>query len=77
MNWKKVSKEEFNIFLANYPNKLEKDVAYFFEPPMLSYNDFSDGKKWPESMVAQVCCNTFMERHPNYKEEPDEYYLPE
>jgi len=24
------------------------------EPPLLSYNDFSNGKEWPKSMVAKA-----------------------
>lgn len=46
---KDVTKEEFEEFIANYPNKLEKD--YYMD--WWSWNDFSDGKIWPESMVAK------------------------
>lgn len=54
--YKKVSKEEFDNFVKNYPNskKLNWDVFRACEPPMGSFNDFSDGKVWPESMVAKV-----------------------
>ena len=45
-----VSKEEFEKFISEYPNKLEID--YFMD--WYSYNDFSlnGGCVWPESMVA-------------------------
>lgn len=42
---------------------------------MLSYNDFSDGKIWPESMIAKVILNTEMKDFPGYQGEPDDYYL--
>lgn len=48
---KKVTKEEFIKFIKAYPNKLEQDQ---YPEYMHSWNDFSEGKKWPESMVATV-----------------------
>ena len=47
---KPVSKEEFEKFISEYPNKLEVD--YYMD--WYSYNDFSlnGGCVWPESMVA-------------------------
>ena len=45
---KKVTKEEFDAFIASYPNELDRDV----EPPLVNYNDFSSGKTWPDSIVA-------------------------
>ena len=73
-NWKKVEKAEFDAFIAGYPLKLEKDVTGICDPPMRSYNDFSDGKIWPESMVAKVTLNTMM-KGLDYHGEPDDYYL--
>jgi len=52
--FKQVSREQYESFVASYPNKLSYDVTCICEPPMGSYNDFSDGKVWPESMVAKV-----------------------
>ena len=52
--FKKVDKKEFDVFVKNYPNPLGWDVAGMFEPPVGSYNDFSNGKIWPESVVAKV-----------------------
>jgi hypothetical protein len=55
---KEVTKDEFVDFVKKYPNKLDWDVAHMVDPPMGSYNDFSDGKKWPESMIAKVKLRT-------------------
>jgi hypothetical protein len=51
-NLKPVSKEEFDAFLASYPRKLVRDVARMFDPELITFNDFSDGKAWPDSVVA-------------------------
>lgn len=55
--WKKVSKEEFEKFLKEYPNKLESD--WFMD--WVSWNDFSEGKVWPESMIAMQSDCTYGE----------------
>ena len=49
---REVSKEEFEEFIKNYPNKLEKD--YYMD--WFSWNDFTlnDGCVWPESIVAMM-----------------------
>jgi hypothetical protein len=65
-DWKKVEKDELDVFIKNYPNQLVKDVTGICDPPMLSYNDFSDGKVWPESIVAKVILNTFYGESDNY-----------
>lgn len=47
-----VRKEQFFKFLSdNQP--LEQSTHRICEPVMVSYNDFSSGKIWPESMVAR------------------------
>ena len=51
---KKVTKEEFTRFLNSYPNKLSQDQ---YPEYMHSWNDFSEGKKWPESVVATMITN--------------------
>ena len=45
--------EEYVAFLAVYPNKLVFGCNGMAEPPIGTYNDFSDGKVWPESVVAK------------------------
>jgi hypothetical protein len=47
------TKQEFDDFIAGYPNRLEINVVGMCIPEMVQYNDFSDGKKWPESVAAQ------------------------
>jgi hypothetical protein len=69
-DWKKVEKAEFDTFVSTYPNRLVKDVTGICDPPMLSYNDFSSEKVWPESMVAKVILNTAMKGFSGYH-----YYL--
>lgn len=64
---KEVSFEEFNTFLKNFDKPLEKDVTGISEPPTLTYNDFSEGKVWPESVVAAV---SLYESYP----EGDDFY---
>lgn len=66
---KRVTKEEFNAFIRNYPRKLDVDVYGVSEPPNITYNDFELAAKWPYSIVA----STFL-----YDDDPnDYYYLPE
>ena len=48
--WEVVTKEEFEKYIKSYPNKLVRD--YYMD--WYSWNDFSDGKVWPESMVAMM-----------------------
>jgi hypothetical protein len=47
-----VTKEEFERFVISYPGHLERDIAHFAEPPVVTYNDFSLGM-WPRSIVAR------------------------
>jgi hypothetical protein len=48
---KPVTRGEFEQFVVSYPRQLERDVARFCEPPVVTYNDFSLGN-WPASVVA-------------------------
>lgn len=49
-NWQKVSKDELIEFINSYPCEL--DIDYFMDH--VSWNDFRDGRVWPESMVAMI-----------------------
>ena len=51
--FKEVTRDEYLAFIKRWPNKLEFACTGICEPPLGSYNDFSDGKVWPESMVAK------------------------
>ena len=63
LTWIKVSKEDFDHYINAYPRQLEKDVTGICEPPLLTYNDFSGGRKWPESIVAKVKLYNSSEYH--------------
>ena len=54
MKYRPVTEDEFDRFLADYPNKLAVDVCGISEPPTISHNDFTLGA-WPDSVVAR--CN--------------------
>ena len=51
---KEVTKEEFNNFIASYPNPLKYDVAMMYDPAIGSYNDFTDDQVWPDSIVGFI-----------------------
>lgn len=51
--FKQVSENEFKQFIRDYPYILTRDICGISEPPLVSFNDFRDGIKWPESMVAK------------------------
>jgi hypothetical protein len=48
---KSCTEEEFTAFLKAYPRKLERDVNQIYEPPLVTFNDFTLGA-WPQSVVA-------------------------
>lgn len=54
-NWtdrsKPATEEEARAFIKGYPRPLERDVARIYEPPFVSWNDFTLGD-WPDSVVA-------------------------
>ena len=57
---KKVNREEYIKFINEYPRELVRDVYAVFEPPLITYNDFTLGN-WPDSIVAkeQMYSNDF------------------
>lgn len=50
--FRQVEKGEYDDFVANYPRPLMFNVHQTFEPPMGAHHDFSDGKLYPDSVVA-------------------------
>jgi hypothetical protein len=72
---RKVTKEEFDIFITTYPNKLVRDVAWMYEPPLLSFNDFKIAGKWPESVVAYVVLAEDSYPNEDGSKRPNEYYI--
>lgn len=61
----RVSKDRFEQFIKNYPRELAVDVCGISEPPVITYNDFSDNRKWPDSIVARTWA---------YDDDPKGYY---
>ena len=49
-NWEIVTKDELAEFINSYPCELYTD--YYME--VITWNDFRDGKVFPESMVACI-----------------------
>ena len=62
----RVTKEEFDRFIENYPRKLIWHVSQFCEPPVITYNDPSIGK-FQDSVVAKT---------PYYDDPAGYYYEP-
>lgn len=67
---KKVSREEFEAFIANYPRPLARSHHYICTPTMVDYNDFTLGA-WPYSSVAKTWIN---DQYPELHFE-EEYYI--
>lgn len=66
--FKNVTKQEFDEFIASYPHHLERDVCGMCEFPTVSYNDWEIGW-WSRSIVASTML---------YSDNPkDRYYEPE
>ena len=49
----KVSKEQFDAFLANYPRPLQKHLTTICDPEMLGFYDFSLGTDADSALVAK------------------------
>ena len=49
-NWENVSRDEFVDFIKSYPYDLVSD--YYMD--VISWNDFRDGRVFPESIVAMI-----------------------
>ena len=62
---KRVTREEFDEFLKNYPRSLVRDVCGISGPPSVTYNDFELADRWPYSVVARTWL---------YSDEPGDYF---
>lgn len=51
-NFDAVTREAFDAFIAAYPATLTRNVWGAGEPALVSFNDFTGGKVWPDSVVA-------------------------
>lgn len=50
----RVTKEEFDKFLDNYPRNLDSHVMQTCDPPLVTFNDFELANRWPYSIVART-----------------------
>lgn len=71
----KVKKMEFDNFIKNYPRPLKVDVCGIYEPPLISYNDFSEGKVWSESVVAFTFLYETNPNNPYYVSDCEKKYF--
>jgi hypothetical protein len=55
MSTKEVTREEYLAFVNAWPNRLEFDIFGAGEPHVGTWNDFTTGKVWPQSVVASEC----------------------
>lgn len=51
--FKEVTKEEFEEFIATYPNPLQRGVTTICEPPQLDIMDPKRAPYWPDNLVAK------------------------
>lgn len=75
---RKVSKEEFEKYISQYPRKLSIDVCGISEPPSITYNDFELANRWPYSVVANTWA--YSDNTNDFFYEPEEdrsYYVVE
>lgn len=49
----RVTREEYQEFIENYPRELVKHVCAIVEPPLITFNDFTLGD-WPDSVVSRT-----------------------
>lgn len=62
-----VTQQEFEQFIGSYPTELKTDVVTFVEPPVRTFNDFSTGQVWPESVRASISLGAGYGRADNYR----------
>lgn len=76
--YKQVSKVEFDKYVNDYAESkgviLDRDVTGICEPPLLTINDFSDGKRYPESIIAKAY---IMDGSEYYDGKTTEYFIPD
>ena len=51
-----VQKEELDRFIKTYSPKLKSSVVRIVEPNTISFDDYSEGKEFPENMMAKIIC---------------------
>lgn len=87
--FKTVTEEEFDLFIGKYPNPLERHIVRICDvwccgaehasrklPPILTYNDFSNGRTYPEtSIIARIILNEEFKGYDAYDGERDEFQI--
>jgi hypothetical protein len=53
---REVTKEDFIEFVLNYPTGLDVNISHISEPPIETYNDFSEGRVFPEGVENYPYC---------------------
>ncbi|HBS06614.1 MAG TPA: hypothetical protein DEA96_16715 [Leptospiraceae bacterium] len=64
--FRRVNKADFDKFVETLSPDYTVDVSYSVHPPIKSWNDFSEERRWPHSVVAFEKLT-----------EESEYYIPE
>ena len=52
-NFKEVTRDEFEAFVAAYPNPLTRGMTTICEPPQLDIMDLKRAPYWPDNLVAK------------------------
>ena len=60
MKKRTVTEAEMRAHIAAWPRPLARDVAYMYEPPVVTFNDFTLGP-WPESVVASHTTGNYLD----------------
>lgn len=71
--FKNVTKEEFDEFIASYPRQLERDVCGICVPPAVTYNDWEIGW-WSRSVVANTMLYSDNPKDLYYESEDKRFY---
>lgn len=72
--FKRVTKQEFDEFIAKYPRRLVADAFGACEPPSITYNDFELANRWPHSIVARTFAYDDDPKGYYYQPEEERYY---
>ena len=75
--WQSVTKEEFNLFIKNYPTKLIKEEVRICEPPVRFYRDESKNLEWPNDAVARITYHEDMKGMTAYNGKLNSYEIKE
>ena len=72
--FKRVTRQEFDEFIAKYPRPLRVDAYGVCDPPSVTYNDFELANRWPHSIVASTFAYDNDPKGYYYTPEEERYY---